>query len=224
MIGIILLLAAAGVVALLIAILAAVVGARLRERAKSAQAEKSAAHSESAQPRKPPLVPWLVASGALGLVALLVSIGLLKGCQAIGEANRQSEYNRRCQGALQAAAGQFSSYWDRNKALPAEGSALLSQVWCPLNHRFLYTGNHKALLGSRRVIAVEDESHGSDGRHAIVVEQGFLDAGKTAADYDKAAAAPDPYPRYGYAGGYFQVETLSADQYELILKAIESAP
>jgi len=232
MIGIVLLLAAAGVVALLAVILVTAVGARLRERAKSAPAAESAAHPESAKPRKPPLVPWLVLSGVLGLVALLISIGWLKGCQAIGEAKRQSESEGRCRMTLQTAAGQFGSYWDRNKALPADGSALLGQAWCPLKHRFLYTGNHKVLLGSQRVIAVEDAPHGSDGRHAIVVEQAFLDAGKTAQEYDNATSgatgtATTSYGggRYYYGGGgHFHVTSLSDAQYEQVSRALESAP
>lgn len=222
--GIVLLLSAAGVTAVLAAVLVAVVGAKLRERRGSAEpaapAAGAAAPAQAQAPRKPALLPWLAATGALAAVAALVSIGMLKGCQAIGDLNRKAAEQFRCQAALQAAAQQLAAYWDRNKALPPDGTGVLAAADCPPNHRLLYLGGRKALLGSLRVLVVEEAPHEEDGEHnAVVVEQSFIDAGKTAAEVEQAANASGNSSNYGWNNRHFQVQQLTPGQFEAVREA-----
>jgi hypothetical protein len=250
-IGILLLLAALGVTAVLAFILLAAVRARLRERAEAERAVKPEPPAAppvriaipgqpeqpappppppAAGPKKPAFTPWAVASGIIVVLVTLMGGLILKSCEAIGARALEQRRQQECWNSLTALAQWFENDWETRKALPPADMVPVSMAICPEGNRFKSLGGRKLLLGNARVLVVETEPHRNAGvRHAVVVEQKFLDAGKTVAEYQSAGGAPTPrsYPvgpggyRAYYGRGYFQLMQLSEAQYETIRKDVE---
>jgi len=232
MIGIVLLLAALGITGLLAAVLVVVVRSRLRERAELAEANRpsvpaSRAVEALAAPRKPALVPWLVISAvAVGLLTLAGG-GLLRGCQAIGQAQTRERDRWECQRSMQGLSRWFYTDWEQRKVLPPSGAVPVdAYVNCPRGNAFKYVGGADIRLGGRRVLVVELGAHevaGGDGeRQAIVGDPKFLASGQTCAEYQ--AAFNGGNAGYVSADSFFEVRSLSEDEYASIRLAVESAP
>jgi len=247
--GVLLLLAALSVTAVLAFVLLAAVRARLRERAELERAARpgppaappagTSAPGQPAQPpppppaqgpKKPAFAPWAVVSGIAVVVATLTGVSILKSCEAIGARAREQREQQECWNSLTALARWFESDWDARKALPPAEAVPVSMAVCPLGNRFECLCGRRVMLGAQRVLVVETEPHRNGLRHAVVAEQKFLDAGKTSADYQSAGGTPTmprSYPsgpggyRVYYGQGYFLVVQVSEAQYETIRKEVD---
>jgi hypothetical protein len=232
MIVIVLLLAALGVIGLLAAILVVVIRARLREREELARANQPSGPgpqntaAAAGAPRKPPLAPWLVASGIFVVVVTLVGGMVLRSCHAVGERRARERELANCGALLQNLAQWFHADWDQRKALPP-AAEVPTDLWgrCPAGHRYKYVGGGEISLGKEeRVLVVETDAHEVPGgfqRWAIVADVKFLASGQTSAEYSSATGGNTSYRYYGM---FFNARTLSEAEYETIRQAVEAAP
>lgn len=228
MMVIVLLLAALGITGLLAAILVVVVRARLREREELARANQPSvpgpeAVADVGAPRKPPLVPWLVASGIAVVVLTLVGGMVLRSCQAVGERRARARDLASCGALTQNLAQWFHADWEQRKALPP-AAEVPTDMWgrCPAGHRFKYLGGTEVLLSKEeRVLVVETDAHEVPGgfqRWAILADPKLLASGQTTAQFLAATS-----PKFS-SWQFFSSRTLSEAEYETVRAAVEAAP
>ncbi len=221
MTGILLLAAALGVSALLLAVLVVLVRAKLKERAGLLTEEDlDGREVEEKKKHRPALKPWLACS-AVALVLCTAVAGLwFRGCQAIGRTVSRARDVEMCQGSVAMQADWFGTYWDKNKKLPGRDETPVAIIECPLGHAFVYVGHREINLGRSRVLLVESDAHPDGTRSVLVVEASFLKAKKTVTE---STGMDTTGPANSWENRMiFQVETLSEQRYEMIREAVEA--
>jgi hypothetical protein len=224
--GIVLLLAALGVAAVLAAVLVAAVRARLAERARSAAEAggESAGSAEggaaAAGPLMPPaLKPWLACSGVAVVVLVVLAMLWLKGCEAIGRARAGSENRELCRMALDAQWDWFGKFWDKHKRLPSPEELGVVAGGCPLGHPYAYIGNLGVSRGGSRVLLVETDAHEDGSRRALTVAETLLSGGKNPG----SRSGLQPVANHWEYHSFFQVIELGAEDFEDIRARAEAA-
>jgi hypothetical protein len=228
MIGILLILAALAITVALAVVLVGVIGASLRRRREAADGippRPPSAPAVPGRPSKPPLAPWLVISGILLVVLTAIGAASLEGCRALGRMQKREREEQECSNSLQPVCLRLAAYWDQNKQLPPSGAVAMTAA-CPLGNQFRYVGHRNVRLGTLRVLAVECDPHPGGDRHAVVVDQRFLDAKKAERDFQQGVPYGNRsvYVETSYPGsqhGYFHVKQISAGSYEGLRGAIE---
>ncbi len=221
MTGVLLLAAALGVSALLLAVFVVLVRARLKERAGLlAEEGLDGRQVEEKKKHRPALKPWLACS-AVALVLCTTLAGLwFKGCQAIGRTVTRTRDLEMCRQSLTMQADWFGPYWDKNKKLPGPDEVPVAVSGCPLGHAFVYVGHRGINLGSSRVLLVESEAHAGGTRRALVVERSFVEAKQAVAQSTGTGTS-------GAASTWenrmvFEVDSLSEPRYEAVREAVEA--
>ena len=220
-IGVVMILAALGVTAVLGLVLAAAVLTKMRERQELAPASSvDEVDSSAGKKHRPALIPWLVVSGVL-LVLLTAFCGLwFHGCALLGKKKTHLEQQYACQRSVSMLGIVFAEDWDSNKKLPAPEVVSLAGLACPRGNGFRYVGHRKVVIGNLRVIVVELEPHPGGVHQALVADERFIRARKTTADFQASGA--DAQMSWRGNALYFFPMDLTSYQYDSIREQVES--